>query len=150
MHSIHLLCSNKVIRNQPPTSCFTSLVYEQKSSPVKLSSFHLFGKAFHSPPLKSLPQSKIGSRVFDSWYSVETYQRKRFACYCYQKLRQTNFFKNNFGKCSQIGSFKERNSTWKTLILRQSPSDDMLQSIRFTAEITQKSPRGNSINCLIV
>ena len=43
---------------------------------------------------------KIGSRVVDSWYYVEKYQRKRVAGYCYQRLRQTNFFKKNFGKCS--------------------------------------------------
>ena len=114
---------------------------------MKLSSFHLFGRTFCSPPLKSSPCRKIGNRVLDSWYYVEKYQRKRVACYCYQKLRQTNFFKKNFGKCSQIGCFKVRNSTWKTLTPRQSPSNDMLQNKSFTAEITgnlaRESQRGN-------
>ena len=112
-----------------------------------MTSFHLFGKTFCSPPLKSLSCCEIGSRVLDSWYYVEKYQRKRVACYCYQKLRQTNFFKKNFGKCSQIGCFKVRNSTRKTLRLRQSPSNDMLHNKSFTGEITGKlahqSPRGN-------
>ena len=52
---------------------FTSSVYEQKSSPVKLSSFHLFSKTFCSPPVKSLPCFKIGSHVLDSWYYIEKY-----------------------------------------------------------------------------
>ena len=114
---------------------------------MKISSFHLFGKTVRSPPLKSLSCCKIGSRVFDSWYYVEKCQRKRLACYCYQKLRQTNFFKKNFGKCSQIGCFKARNSTRNTLTLRQSPSNDMPQNKSFTGEITgnlaHQSPRGN-------
>ena len=112
-----------------------------------MTSFHLFGKTFRSPPLKSLSCCEIGSCVLDNWYYVEKYQRKRVACYCYQKLRQTNFFKKNFGKCSQIGCFKVRNSTRKTLTLRQSPSNNMLQNKSFTGEITgnlaHKSPRGN-------
>ena len=114
---------------------------------MKLSSFHLFGKSFCSPPLKSLSCCEIGSHVFDSWYYVKKYQRKRVACYCYQKLRQTNFFKKNFGKCSQIGCFKVRNSTRKTLTLRQSPSNDIHQNKSFTREITgnleHQSPRGS-------
>ena len=64
-----------------------------------------------------------------------------------KKLRQTNFFKKNVGKCSQIGCFKVENSTRKTLTRRQSPSNDMLQNKRFTGEITgnlaHQSPRGN-------
>ena len=76
---------------------------------------------FRSPPLKFSICCKIGSRLLDSRYYVEKYQRKRVSCYCYQKLRQTNFFKKNFGKCSEIGWFKVRNSTLKTLTLRQSP-----------------------------
>ena len=135
---------NQVANRQP---CFTSPVCEQKSSPVKLSSFHLFGKTFHSPPLKSLSCYEIDSHVLESWYYVEKYQRRRVAWYCYQKLRQNNFFKKNFGKCSQIGSFKARNSTWKTLTLRQSPSNDMHQNKSFTGEImgylAHQSPRGN-------
>ena len=86
---------------------------------MKLSLFYLFRKTFHSPPLKSLSCCKMGSRVLDSCYYVEKYQRKRVACYCYQKLRLTNFFKKNFGECSQIGCFKVKNSTWKNLTLRQ-------------------------------
>ena len=86
-------------------------------------------------------------RVLDSWYYVEKYQRKRVACYCCQKLRQNNFFKKNFGKCSQIGCFKVRNSTRKTLTLGQSPSNDILQDKSFTGEIAwslaHQSPRGN-------
>ena len=119
---------------------------------MKLSSFHLFGKTFRSPPLKSLSCCRVGNRVLDSWYYVEKYQRKRVACYCYQKLRQTNFFKKNFGKCSQIGCFKVRNSTWKTLTLRESPSDDMLQNKGFTEEITGNLAHHQSplYNCLIV
>ena len=105
---------------------------------MRLSSFHLFGKTFCSPPLKSSPFCKIGSRVVDSWYYVEKYQCKRVACYCYQKIRQTNFLKKNFGKCSQTGCFKVRNSIGKTLTLRQSPSNDMLQNKSLTGEI-----RGN-------
>ena len=117
------------------------------NSSVKLSSFHLFGKTFRSPPLKFSTCCKIGSRVLDGRYYVEKYQRKRVACYCYQKLRQTNFFKKNFGKCSQIGCFKVRNSTRKTLTLRQSTSNDMFRIKSFTVEITGKlahqSPQGN-------
>ena len=103
---------------------------------MKLSSFHLFSKTCRSAPLKSLSCCEIGSHVLDSWHYVEKYQRMRVACYCYQKLRQTNFFKKNFGKCSQIGCFKVRNSTRKTLTLQQSPSNDMLQNKSFTREIT--------------
>ena len=74
---------------------------------------------FSLSTFKILICCKIGSRVLDRWYYVEKYQSKRLACYCYQKLRQTNFFKKNFGKCSQIGCFKVRNSTRKTLTLWQ-------------------------------
>ena len=109
--------------------------------------FHLFSKNFCTPPFKSLSCCEIGSCVLDSWYYVQKYQRKRVAWYCYQKLRKTNFFKKNFGKCSQIGCFKVRNSTRKTLTLRQSPSNDMLQNKSFTGEITgdlaHQSPREN-------
>ena len=70
---------------------------------------------------------KQQNRGLDSCYYVEKYQSKRVACYCYQKLRQTKFFKKNFSKCYQIGCFKVRNSTWKTLTLRQSPLNDMLE-----------------------
>ena len=135
---------NQVANRQP---CFTSPVCEQKSSPVKLSSFYLFGKTFHSPPLKSLSCCETGGRVLESWYYVEKYQRRRVACYCYQKLSQTNFFKKNLSKCSQIGCFKARNSTRKTLTLRQSPSNDMLQDKSFTGKtmgnLAHQSPRGN-------
>ena len=114
---------------------------------MKLSSFHHFGKNFHSPPLKPIQCYKIGSRVVASWYYVEKYQRKRVAGYCYQRHRQTNFFKKNFGKCSSIGCFKVRNLTWKTLPLRQSTSNYKLRNKSFTADITGKlahqSPRGN-------
>ena len=114
---------------------------------MKLSSFHLFGKTFHPPPLKFSTCCEKGSRVFDSWYYVEKYQRKWIACYCYQKLRQTNFFEKNFGKCSQIRCFNIRNSTRKTSILQQSPSNDMLCNKSFTGEITgnlaHQNPRGN-------
>ena len=116
-------------------------------SPMKVSSFCLFGKTFCCPPLKSLPCCKIGRHVLDSWYYVEKYLRKRVACYCYQKLRQANFLKKNFDKCSQMGCFKVRNSTWKTLTLRQSPSNDMHQNKSLTGEImgnlAHQSPRGN-------
>ena len=84
---------------------------------MKLTLFYLLGKLFRSPPLKFLSSCEIGSCVLDSWYYVEKYQRKRVACYCYQKLGQTSFFKKKFGKCSQIGCFKGRNSTLKTLSL---------------------------------
>ena len=104
---------------------------------MKISSFHLFGKMFPSPPLKSLSCCKIGSHVLDSWYYIEKNQRMTVACYYYhQKLRQTNFFKKNFCKYSQIGYSKVRNSTRKTLTLRQPPSNDMLQNKSFTVEIT--------------
>ena len=97
--------------------------------------------------VKTLSMCKIGSRVLDSRHYVEKYQRKRVACYCYQKLRQTNFFKKNFGKCSQIGCFKVRNSTRKTLTLRQSPSNGMLQNKSFAGvikgNVTRRSPREN-------
>ena len=87
------------------------------------------------------------SRVLDSWYYLEKYHRKRVACYCYQKLKQTSFFKKNFGKCSQIRCFKVRHSTQKTLTLRQSPPNDMLQNKSFTGKITgnlaHQNPRGN-------
>ena len=118
---------------------FTSPVYEQKSSPAKLFSFHFFGKTFCSPPLKSLACCKIGSRVLDRRCYVEKYQRKRAACYCYQKLRQANFVKKNFGECSQIGCFKVRNSTRTTLTLRQSPSNGMLQNKSFTGNHGERS-----------
>ena len=98
------------------------------------------------PPLKSLPCYKIGSRANDSWYYVEKFLRQSVGYHCYQKLRQTNFFKKNLGKCSQIGCFKVRNLTRKTLILRQSPSNNILQNMSFTGEIagslTHQSPRG--------
>ena len=114
---------------------------------MKLSLFHLFRKTFCSPPLKSLSCCKTRSHVLDRWYYVEKYQRKRVACCCYQKLRQTNFFKKNFGKYSQIGCFKVRNSTRKTLTLRKPPSNDMLQNKSFTGEIignlVHQSPWGN-------
>ena len=90
---------------------------------------------FYQPCLRA-KVCKIGSNVLDSWYYVEKNQRMTVACYYYQKLRQTNFFKKNFCKCSQIGYFKVRNSTRKTLTLRQPPSNDMLQNKSFTAEIT--------------
>ena len=90
---------------------FPGLFKSKRAFPMKLSSFHLFGKTFCSPPWKFSTWCKVGSRVLDSRYYGEKYQRKRVACYCYQKLRQTNFFKKNFGKCSQIGCFKVRNST---------------------------------------
>ena len=127
------LLQHRKNKHQP---CFTSPVYEQKSSLVKLSSFHLFGKTFYSPTLKSLPCCKIGSHVLNSWYYVEK-QHQTVACYCYQKLRQTNVFKKNLGKCSQIGYFKVRNSTWKTLILLQSPSNNLPQNKSFMGEITR-------------
>ena len=114
---------------------------------MKLSSSRLFGKTFQSAPLKSLSCCKIGSRVLDSWHYVEKYQRMRVASYCYQKLRQTNFFKKNFSKCSQIGCFKVRGLTRKTLAPQQSPSNDMLQNKSFTREITgnltHQRPWGN-------
>ena len=81
-----------------------------------------------------------GSHVLESWYYVEKYQRWRIACYCYQKRRQTNFFKKNLCKCSQIGCFKARNSTWKTLTLWQSPSNDKLQNKSFTGKSWELSP----------
>ena len=134
--------------------CFTSPVFEQKSSPMKLSSFHLFGNTFHSSPLTSLSCCEIGIRVLESWYYVEKYQRRRVACYCYQKLRQINFFKKNFGKCSQNGCFKARNSTRKTLTLRESPSNDMLQNKSFTGKSWGTYPvkvhAEICINCLVV
>ena len=115
---------------------------------MKLSSFHLFGKPFHSPPLKSFPCCKVGRRVLDSWYYVEKYQRKKVVCYCYLKLRQTNFQKENFGKWSQIECFKVRNSTRKTLTPLQSPSNDVLRNKSLIGEITgnlaHQSPRGNT------
>ena len=114
---------------------------------MKLSLFHFFGKTFRSQPLKFLSCYEIGGRVVDSWYYVEKYQRKRVACYCYQKLRQTNFFNKNFGKCSQTGCFNVRNSTRRTLTLRQSPSNNILQNKSLPAEITRnlahQSPQGN-------
>ena len=121
----HLLCSSHK-KSTANHDVLPGLFKSKKSSLVKLSLFHLFGKMFRSPPLKFSTCCEIGSRVVDSWYYVEKYQRQRVACYCYQKLRQTNFFKKNFGKCSQIGCFKVRNSTRKTLTLGQSPTDDML------------------------
>ena len=95
---------------------------------MKLSSFHFSGKSFRSPPLKLSIWCKIGSRLLDSWCYVEKYQRRRVACYCYHKLKQTNFFKKNFGNCSQVRCFKVRNSTRKTLALQQSPSNDMFKT----------------------
>ena len=101
----------------------------------------------HFPPLKSLSCCDIGSRVLESWYYFEKYQCRRIAYYCYQKLRQTNFFKKNFDKFSQIGCFKARNSTRKALILQQSPSNDMLQNKSFTGVImgnlAHQNPRRN-------
>ena len=68
-------------------------LFTNKSSLEKLSSFHLFGKTFRSPALKSLSSCEIDSHVLDSWYYVEKYQRKRVACYYYQNLGLTNFLK---------------------------------------------------------
>ena len=99
--------------------CFTSPVYKQKKSHAKLSSFHLLDVTFSSSPLKYWPCCEVRSCALDSWYYVKK-RRKRDACYCYEKLRQTNFRKN-FGKCSQIGWCKARISTWKTSTLQQSP-----------------------------
>ena len=73
---------------------------------------------------------EIGSRVTDSWHYVEKCQRKRFACCCYQKLRQTNFFKKTFGKYSQNWMLQSKDSTRQILTLRESPSSDMLQNKR--------------------
>ena len=105
---------------------------------MKLSSFHLFGKTFCSPPLKSLSCCKIGSHVLDSWYYVEKYQPKLVTCYCCLK---------NFGKYSQIGCFKVRNAILKTLTFWQLPWSNMLQNKSFMGEITgnlaHQSPRGN-------
>ena len=123
---------------------------------MKLTLFYLLGKLFRSPPLKFLSSCEIASCVLDSWYYVEKYQRKRVACYCYQKLGQTSFFKKKFGKCSQIGCFEGRNSTRKTLSLRQSCSNDMFQKNNFTGEITMnakivwlyKTPLKRFLTCL--
>ena len=89
---------------------------------------------------KILACCKIGSRGLDSRYYVE----------------QANFFKKNFGKCSQIGCFKVRNSTQKTLTLWQSPSKGMLQNKSFTGNhgnVARRSPRGNMhklyIKCML-
>ena len=97
----------------------------------------------------------MGSRVLDSWYYAEEYQRKKVAYYCCQKLRQTKFFKKSFRKCFQIGCLKVRNSTRKTLTLRQSPSNNMLQYKSFTGKImgnlVHKSLRWNMhklFNCI--
>ena len=103
---------------------------------MKLFSFHLFSKTFCYPPLKLSTCCKIGSHVLGSWYYVEKYQSKRVTCHCYQKLRQINFFKKNFGKCSQIGCFKVRNSTWKTLTLWQSLSSNIFLNKSFMGDIT--------------
>ena len=80
--------SHKKKKTQP--WCFTSPVYEQKSSHVILSSFRLFVKTFRSPRLKSLSCCKIGSRVLDGWYYIGKYQRKKVAGYCYEKLTFLN------------------------------------------------------------
>ena len=109
---------------------------------------YLLVKEFSRDFVPSLRQNfEIGSRVLDSWCYVEKYQRKRVACYCYQKPRLTNFFKKNFCKCSQIGCFKVRISTQKTLTLRKSSSNDMLQNKSFIGEITgnlaHQTLRGN-------
>ena len=121
---------------------------------MKLSSFNLFDKTFHSPPLKLPTCCKIGSRVLDSWYYVEKYHRKSVACYCYQKLRQANFFKKNFGKCSQIGCFKVRNSTGKLSHFGNHPQTTCFKT-RASREnhgnLAHQSPRGNMyklFNCI--
>ena len=109
--------------------------------------FQLFSKIFRSPPLKFSSCYEIGSRVLDTWYYVEKYHQKRVEWYYYQKLRQTNFFKKNFSKCSQIQCFKVRNSTRIILTLRQSPSNNMPQNKSFRGEIMgnleDQSPLGN-------
>ena len=114
---------------------------------MKLYLFQLFSKTFCSPPLKFSSCCEIDRRVLDTWCYVEKYQHKRVEWYYYQKLRQTNFFKKNFSKYSQIQCFKVRNSTRKTLTLRQSPSNKMPQNKSFRGEITgnleDQSPLGS-------
>ena len=113
---------------------------------MKLSSFHLFGKTFCSPPLKFSACCKIGSRVLDSRYYIEKYLRKRVACYCYQKLREINFFKKNFGKYSQIGCFKVRNSTRKTLHFGNHPQTTCFKTRASRGNhgnLAHQSPQGN-------
>ena len=106
--------------------CFTSPVNEQRSSPVKLCSFHLFDKTFRSPPLKPLLWCEIGSHVLDTWYYVEKYKCKRVACYFYQKLSHTNLFKKNFGKCShwvlQSKEFNPENLNTSAITLKRHAS----------------------------
>ena len=91
-------------------------------SSAKHFALHL-SNAYHT-------EKYVDISLIASFY-IEKYQRQRVACYCYQKLRQTNFFKKNFGKCSHIGCFKVRNSNQKTLTL----SNIMLQNKSFMGKI---------------
>ena len=136
------------MRNKSPTMMFYQPIYEQKSSPMKLSSFHLFGRTFRSPPLKFFSCCQIGSRVLDSWYYDEKYQCKKVACYCYQKLRQTNFFKKNFGNflisnwMLQSKEFNPENSnTWAITIKRHASRQELYGGNR--GNLADQSPRGN-------
>ena len=58
--------------------------------------------------LKWLLCWKICNCVLDVWFSFKKHQRKRI--YCSQKHNQINIFKKKFSMCSQIGSFRIRNS----------------------------------------
>ena len=69
------------------------------------------------------------------WYYDEKFHFQRVACYCYQKIRHTKFFKKNLRQMFLNGCFKARNSTRKTLTLRQSPSNKMLQNKNVTGGI---------------
>ena len=99
--------------------------------------------AYKQKNLKSLC-CEIGSCDLDSkQYYVEKYC-KRAVCYCYQKPRQTNFFKKNFGKCSHSREFNPENSNILAITLRQHASkQEFLREIM--ENLAHQSPRGNMI-----
>ena len=49
---------------------------------------------------------KIGSRVVDSWYYVEKYQRKRDADYCYRDIGRLTFSRKTFANVPKLDASK--------------------------------------------
>ena len=74
----------------------------------KLTVNHVLPALFKTknPPLKFSTCSKIASRVVDSWYYVEKYQRKRVACRCYQKLSRLTFSRKTTANALKLDASK--------------------------------------------
>ena len=48
----------------------------------------------------------MGSRVVDSWYYVEKYQRKRDADYCYRDIGRLTFSRKTFANVPKLDASK--------------------------------------------